>query len=123
MSSNQQVDNRRMYRFMLLIVMAGTTMLYSLTMTLVNIILPQLQGAMSASQDQISWIITLNVLATAIATPLTGSLVSLFGRRFVLIFCSWFLIITFFGLSMSSTRNSLRKREWGRLLVYKGDAK
>ena len=86
MSSNQQLDNSRMYRFMLLIVMAGTTMLYSLTMTLVNIILPQLQGAMSASQDQISWIITLNVLATAIATPLTGSLVSLFGRRFVLIF-------------------------------------
>ena len=76
MSSNQQLDNSRMYRFMLLIVMAGTTMLYSLTMTLVNIILPQLQGAMSASQDQISWIITLNVLATAIATPLTGSLVS-----------------------------------------------
>ena len=86
MSSNQQLDNSRMYRFMLLIVMAGTTMLYSLTMTLVNIILPQLQGAMSASQDQISWVITLNVLATATATPLTGSLVSLFGRRFVLIF-------------------------------------
>ena len=76
MSSNQQLDNSRMSRFMLLIVMAGTTMLYSLTITLVNIILPQLQGAMSASQDQISWIITLNVLATAIATPLTGSLVS-----------------------------------------------
>ena len=70
MSSNQQLDNSRMSRFMLLIVMAGTTMLYSLTITLVNIILPQLQGAMSASQDQISWIITLNVLATAIATPI-----------------------------------------------------
>ena len=71
MSSTQQLDNSRMSRFMLLIVMAGTTMLYSLTMTLVNIILPQLQGAMSASQDQISWIITLNVLATAIAVSYT----------------------------------------------------
>ena len=68
--------------------MAGTTMLYSLTMTMVNIILPQLQGALSASQDQISWVITLNVLATAIATPLTGSMVAIFGRRAVLIFCS-----------------------------------
>lgn len=57
------------YRLLLLITMAGTTMLYSLTMTMVNIILPQLQGALSASQDQISWVITLNVLATAIATP------------------------------------------------------
>ena len=70
MSSNQQLDNSRMYRFALLIVMAGTTMLYSLTMTLVNIILPQLQGAMTASQHQISWIITLNVLATALALSL-----------------------------------------------------
>ena len=76
------------YRAMLLAVMAGTTMLYSLTMTMVNITLPQLQGAMSASQDQISWVVTLNVLATAIATPLTGSLVALFGRRAVLVFCT-----------------------------------
>ena len=76
------------YRLLLLIVMAGTTMLYALSMTLVNIILPQLQGALSATQEQISWVITLNVLATAIATPLTGSLVSMFGRRPVLILCS-----------------------------------
>jgi len=86
--SSDEFEGSRSYRLILLVIMAGTTMLYSLTMTLVNIILPQLQGALSASQDQISWIITLNVLATAIATPLTGSLVALFGRRTVLIFCS-----------------------------------
>ena len=57
------VDLSRGNRFLLLVTMAGTTMLYSLTMTLVNITLPQLQGAMSASQDQISWVVTLNVLA------------------------------------------------------------
>ena len=107
MSSNQQLDNSRMSRFMLLIVMAGTTMLYSLTITLVNIILPQLQGAMSASQDQISWIITLNVLATAIATPLTGSLVSLFGRRFVLIFCSASFTLATLACGMCESLESL----------------
>ena len=76
------------YRALVLVTMAGTTMLYSLTMTMVNITLPQLQGALSASQDQIAWVITLNVLATAVATPLTGSLVAMFGRRRVLIFCT-----------------------------------
>ena len=89
MSENiPSIESSRSYRFLLLVTMAGTTMLYSLTMTLVNIILPQLQGALSVSQEQISWVVTLNVLATAIATPLTGSLVAIFGRRFVLIFCS-----------------------------------
>ena len=72
-------------RTLVLITMAGTTMLYSLTLTIVNITLPQLQGALSASQEQISWVITLNVVATAVATPLTGSIVALFGRRRVLI--------------------------------------
>ena len=75
-------------RALIMMTMAGTTMLYSLTMTMVNITLPQLQGALSASQDQISWVVTLNVLATAIATPLTGSVVAMFGRRRVLLFCT-----------------------------------
>ena len=76
------------YRALIMMTMAGTTMLYSLTLTMVNIILPQLQGALSASQEQISWVVTLNVLATAIATPLTGSIVAIFGRRKVLVFCT-----------------------------------
>ncbi|MBH67060.1 MAG: MFS transporter [Rhodospirillaceae bacterium] len=100
-------DNSKGYRLLLLIVMAGTTMLYSLTMTLVNIILPQLQGALSASQDQISWIITLNVLATAIATPLTGSVVALFGRRAVLIFCSASFTLATFACGLCDSLEGL----------------
>ena len=95
------------YRLLLLITMAGTTMLYSLTMTMVNIILPQLQGALSASQDQISWVITLNVLATAIATPLTGSMVAIFGRRSVLIFCSASFTIATLACGFANSLESL----------------
>lgn len=73
------------YRYAVLITMAGAAMLYSLTITIVNIALPQLQGALSASQEQISWVVTLNVIATAVATPLTGSLVAAFGQRRLLI--------------------------------------
>ena len=82
------------YRVIVLVTMACSTMLYSLTVTIVNIALPQLQGALSATQDQIAWVVTLNVIATAVATPLTGSLVSWFGRKRLLVFC-----ITGFTLS------------------------
>ena len=43
-------------------------------------ILPQMQGAMSATQDEISWTVTFNILATAVFTPMTGWLVGRFGR-------------------------------------------
>lgn len=47
-------------------------------------ILPQMQGAMSATQDEISWTVTFNILATAIVTPMTGWMVASFGRRAVM---------------------------------------
>ena len=60
-------------------------MLYALTLTIVNVVLPQLQGALSATPDQISWVVTLNVIATAVATPTTGWFVSKWGQRKVML--------------------------------------
>ena len=94
-------------RAMIMMTMAGTAMLYSLTMTMVNITLPQLQGALSASQDQISWVITLNVLATAVATPLTGPLVAMFGRRQVLLFCTASFTLATLACGFSTSLESL----------------
>lgn len=48
-------------------------------------ILPQMQGALAATEDEISWTVTFNILATAIAMPMTGWLVTSFGRRAVMI--------------------------------------
>ncbi len=44
-------------------------------------ILPQMQGAMAATQDEIAWTVTFNILATAVFTPMTGWLVGRFGRQ------------------------------------------
>ena len=44
-------------------------------------LLPQLQGALSATQDEISWVMTFNIVATAVATPATGWLADRFGQR------------------------------------------
>jgi MFS transporter, DHA2 family, multidrug resistance protein len=61
--------------------------LYGMTFLMVTVILPQMQGSLSATQDQISWIITLNILATAIMTPMAGWLSATFGWRNVMLFC------------------------------------
>ena len=57
--------------YLVLITVSICTMLYSMTVTIVNVVLPQLQGALSATPDQVSWIVTLNVVGTAVVTPMT----------------------------------------------------
>lgn len=55
--------------------------LYGGATTVANAVLPQMQGDLSASLDQISWIITASVVAGAIGTPPTPWLASRFGHR------------------------------------------
>jgi DHA2 family multidrug resistance protein len=49
--------------------------------TIVNVSLPFIQGSLSATQDQISWILTSYIVASAIAMPLTGWLAAHFGIK------------------------------------------
>jgi DHA2 family multidrug resistance protein len=49
--------------------------------TIVNVALPHIQGGMSATQDQISWVLTSYIVAAAIMTPVTGVLADRFGRK------------------------------------------
>jgi len=59
----------------------AVTFLYAMTVTIANVSLPQMQGALSATPDQIAWVVTSNIVATAIMTPLAGWLVARFGER------------------------------------------
>ena len=70
-------------------------MLFGMTITLANLVLPQMRGTLSATQDEISWVITLNLVATAIATPMTGWLASRLGWRNLMFF-------TVLGFTVSS---------------------
>ena len=56
-----------------------------MAVTIVNVSLPQMQGTLGASHEEISWVITLNIVATGIALPLCGWLVARFGERAVLL--------------------------------------
>ena len=51
--------------------------------TIANVALPHIQGSMSAAQDQISWVLTSYIVASAIAMPLTGWLAGRFGIKFI----------------------------------------
>ena len=48
------------------------TLIQTLDSTIANVALPHMQGALSASQDEITWVLTSYIVAAAIATPLTG---------------------------------------------------
>src|SRR5262245_35660265 len=68
----------------LVMVVLGST-LYSTALLIASTLLPQMQGTMSATQDEIAWAMTFNILATAVVTPMTGWLVARFGRRGVMV--------------------------------------
>src|SRR5215467_3606933 len=51
--------------------------------TIINVALPHMQGSLSATQDQISWVLTSYIVAAAIMTPMTGWLVARFGRKYI----------------------------------------
>ena len=80
---------------LILITVSTCTMLYALTATVINVALPQLQGALSATPDQIAWVVTLNVVATAVVTPMTGWLVAALGQR-------WLMLWSVVGFAVTS---------------------
>src|ERR1700746_1115804 len=57
------------------------TLMQALDTTIANVALPYMQGSVSASQDQISWVLTSYIVAAAIMTPSTGFLASRFGLK------------------------------------------
>lgn len=57
------------------------TIMQALDTTIANVALPYMQGNLSATQDQINWVLTSYIVAAAIATPVTGFIAARFGRK------------------------------------------
>ena len=57
------------------------TLMNTLDSTIANVALPHMQGSVSAAQDQIVWVLTSYIIATAIMTPLSGWLSMKIGRK------------------------------------------
>ena len=100
-------------RFIVLATVSAATMLYAMAITVANVVLPQIRGALSATPDQVAWVVTFNLVATAVFTPISGWLSNRFGRRNVMLFCA-------LGFSFSSVlcglANSLEALVFYRVL-------
>jgi len=71
-------------QWLILLAVQLSSLLFGMTITLANVVLPQIRGALSATHDEIAWVITLNLVATAVATPTTGWLAGRLGWRGVM---------------------------------------
>ena len=75
-------------RNMVTICAMTATIMQALDTTIANVALPYMQGTLSASQDQINWVLTSYIVAAAIMTAPVGWISNRFGRKRIFIICS-----------------------------------
>jgi DHA2 family multidrug resistance protein len=82
------------------------TLMQALDTTIANVALPYMQGSVSASQDQIDWVLTSYIVAAAIMTPPTGFLASRFGfKRLFIVSIGGFTVASMLcGMAQSLTQ-------------------
>jgi DHA2 family multidrug resistance protein len=69
------------HRAMITVCTIGATVLQLLDQTIANVALPFMQGSFSASFDEISWVLTSYITASAIMTAPVGWLAARYGRK------------------------------------------
>jgi DHA2 family multidrug resistance protein len=74
-------------RWLITICAMTATIMQALDTTIANVALPYMQGSLSASLDQINWVLTSYIVAAAIMTAPIGWLADRFGRKRLFIIC------------------------------------
>ena len=72
------------------------SILQILDTSVTNVALPQIQGALSAGVDEVSWVLTSYLAANAISLPATGWLTARLGRRRFFLVCTVLFTISSF---------------------------
>ncbi len=75
-------------RTMLTVCAMTATIMQALDTTVANVALPYMQGSLSASLDQINWVLTSYIVASAIMTAPIGWMSDRFGRKRLFVICS-----------------------------------
>jgi DHA2 family multidrug resistance protein len=79
------------------------TLMQTVDSTIANVALPYMQGTMSASADEINWVLTSYIIAAAISTAPIGYLSSRFGRTRLFLFSTVGFTIASIFCGMSQT--------------------
>lgn len=91
-------------------VMLGSIMT-AIDTTIANVALPHIQGTLSATQEQMGWVLTSYIVAVAIATPLAGWLTGPVGRKKI-------FVASIGGFTLASALCGLA-HSLGELVVYR----
>jgi DHA2 family multidrug resistance protein len=82
--THEHYDSKFELRVVVMCSMAGVLM-QALDTTIANVALPNMMGDMSASRDQITWVLTSYIVAAAVMTAPVGWVAARFGKKNVLI--------------------------------------
>ena len=93
--------------------------LYSIDWTIAAVALPHMQGAFSATADQIAWVITSYIVASAVSIPTAGWLSRRFGRKRVFL---WAVIVFMVASVMCGSADSLAFEVFARVIQGLGGA-
>ncbi len=90
-------------RAMVTVCAMSATIMQALDTTIANVALPYMQGSLSASLDQINWVLTSYIVAAAIMTAPIGWAAERFGRKRLFILCvaGFTLASAFCGLAQN----------------------
>lgn len=93
-------------RLLIIVSVMSATVMQTLDTTIVNVALPHMQGSLNATYDQLTWLLTSYMVASAIFMPLTGYFSDILGRKNHLLCCIGGFTITsaFCGISTSITQ-------------------
>jgi MFS transporter, DHA2 family, multidrug resistance protein len=80
---NSPIEGRR--RVLITVSLMTASIMQVLDNTIANVALPRIQGALSATQDQMAWVLTSYIVAAAIMTPMAGWLAGRFGRKRIIL--------------------------------------
>src|SRR3978361_395061 len=85
--TRRQPPDRVPHRLIIPLCTVGATLMQALDQTIANVALPYMQGSLSATFDEITWVLTSYITAAAIMTAPVGWLASRFGRKYLFITC------------------------------------
>ncbi len=87
MSAGRMAESGGGRRALLTICTMAATVMQALDTTIANVALPYMQGSLSASLDQINWVLTSYIVAAAIMTAPIGWVADRFGRKKLFLVC------------------------------------
>jgi DHA2 family multidrug resistance protein len=79
------------------------TVMQILDTSVTNVALPHMQGALSASVDEVAWILTSYLAANAVIIPATGWLSGLLGRKRLFLICTVLFTVASFLSGLAPT--------------------